>query len=126
MVRRKPDMMELVDEFARQVTAQTDAIWAGDSRTGNKHARRMDATFKQLRAMGDPGRDALATLFTHIRPDVRTMAAVYLLRHRTDEAISVLKVVARGKGLTSFGAQQALKRWEEAGGTWELDPPDDE
>ncbi len=48
------------------------------------------------------------------------MAAVYLLRHRTDEAVAVLEQVARGQGLIAFEAGQALERWKE--GTWALDP----
>lgn|GEM_PF-3435773 len=48
------------------------------------------------------------------------MAAAHLLRYRTDEAKAVLEEAAKGQGLIPFGAQQALKRWEE--GTWALDP----
>jgi hypothetical protein len=49
------------------------------------------------------------------------MAAVYLLRYKTREALEVLRKEAAGVGLVAFGAQQAIKRWEE--GTWKLDPP---
>jgi hypothetical protein len=111
---------ELVEQFARNVAAQTEAIWRGDAKAGNKHARQRAAAFKQLRAHGDAGRDALAALLTHPSVDVRTMAAVYLLRHRTDEAVAVLEQVARGQGLIAFEAGQALERWKE--GTWALDP----
>lgn len=52
--------------------------------------------------------------------DVRVMAAAHLLRYRTAEARAVLEEAAKGTGLVPFGAQQALKRWEE--GTWALDP----
>lgn len=111
---------ETVEEFAQNVAAQTDAIWRGDAKTGNKHADRYIAAFEKLRALGDPGREALAVLLTHPRMDVRTTAATCLLRYKTAEARAVLEEAAKGKGLTSFGAQQALKRWEE--GTWSLDP----
>lgn len=111
---------DLVAEFAANVAAQTDAIWAGDARTGNKHAKRYIGAFEQLRKLGDPGRDALATLFQHERPDVRVGAASFLLRHRTEEAKAVLWREATGKGLVSFEASQCLKRWAE--GTWALDP----
>jgi hypothetical protein len=111
---------ELVEQFAEHVAAQTDAIWRGDSRTGNKHARKYGAAFEKLRAHGNAGRDALAVLFKHPRMDVRVMAAAHLLRHQTAQARAVLEEAARGEGLIPFGAQQALKRWEE--GTWALDP----
>ncbi len=111
---------ELVEQFAENVAAQTDAIWRGDAKTGNKHAKRYGAAFDKLRAHGDAGRDALAVLLKHPRMDVRVTAAACLLRHRTEEARAVLEEAAKGKGLVPFEAQQALKRWEE--GTWALDP----
>jgi Domain of unknown function (DUF2019) len=112
---------ELVEEFAHNVAAQNDAIFQqGDAHKGNRHAARYIAAFKKLRAAGDAGRDALATLFTHPRMDVRVAAAIYLLRHRTEEARAILVGAARGEGLTAFEAAHNLKRWEE--GTWALDP----
>jgi hypothetical protein len=111
---------DLVEQFAQNVAAQTDAIWRGDAKTGNKHARKYIAAFDKLRAHGNAGRDALTALFTHPRMDVRVMAAAVLLRHRTTEAKAVLEEAAKGEGLVPFKAQQALMRWEE--GTWALDP----
>ena len=117
---RQPDPALLVAQFADDVAQQTDAIWRGDHKTGNKHAKRYIATFAKLRALGDVGRDALCVLLAHDRPDVRVMAAAYLLRHRTSEALEVLQQAAKGSGLVAFEASQAMKRWEE--GTWGLDP----
>ena len=111
---------ELVEEFARNVSAQTDAIFRGDAKTGNKHADRYIAAFKKLRAHGDTGRNALAALFTHPSMDVRTTAAAFLLRYRTAEAKAILEEAAKGEGLVAFESEEALKRWEE--GTWALDP----
>ena len=125
MVRQKQDPAVLVKQFADETVKQTNEIFHGTAGKGNQHAKRRVAAFKKLRAMGDPGRDALAVLLSHENPDVRSMAAVYLLRYRTAEALAVLREVARGKGLVAFEAEEAIKRWEE-GGTWELDPPDDE
>lgn len=59
-------------------------------------------------------------LFGHPHPDVRVMAAAFLLRHRTAEAKAVLEAAARGKGIAALGADETLKSWNE--GTWELDP----
>jgi Domain of unknown function (DUF2019) len=115
---------KLVEAFAYHVQAQNEEIFKGDARTGNKHAKKALAAFMQLRSHGDAGRDALAGLFSHPRMDVRVMAAVFLLRHRTVEAKAILKEAAKGQGLVPFGASEALKRWEE--GTWALDPADDE
>lgn len=116
-----PQALEkLVEQFAENVAAQTDAVWQGDARTGNKHAKRDMAAFDTLRAHGDAGRDALAVLLHHPRMDVRVAAAAYLLRYKTAEARAVLEGAAKGQGLVPFEAGQALNRWEE--GTWALDP----
>lgn len=116
------DLAKLVEEFRTNVTAQTDAIWAGDARTGNKHAKRYIRAFEALRAIGDEGRDALVPLMSKTQPsDVRATAAAFLLRYRHDEARRVLTEIARGEGLISFEAGEALKRWAE--GAWQLDPP---
>lgn len=111
---------KLVDEFAQNIAAQTDCILRGDAKTGNQHARRALAAFNKLRAHGDAGRNALAVLFAHPRVDVQVTAAAFLLRHRTAEAMVVLKRAAQGQGLAALGAQQTLKNWEN--GTWALDP----
>ncbi|MBM7119284.1 DUF2019 domain-containing protein [Archangium primigenium] len=110
----------LVERFALNVAAQTEAIWRGDAKTGNKHARKYGAAVDKLLAHGDTGRDALLVLLEHERMDVRVMAAAHLLRYRTTEAKAVLEEAAKGQGLVPFEAGEALKRWEE--GTWALDP----
>jgi len=111
---------ELVEQFALNVAVQTNAIWRGDAKTGNKHARKYGAAVDKLLTYGDAGRDALLVLFKHPRMDVRVMAAAHLLRYRTAAAKAVLEEVAKGEGLVSFKAGQPLKRWNE--GTWALDP----
>ncbi|NTX11017.1 DUF2019 domain-containing protein [Myxococcus sp. CA051A] len=110
----------LVEQFALNVAAQTEAIFRGDAKTGNKHARKYGAAVDELLANGNAGRDALLVLLKHERMDVRVMAAAHLLRYRTAAAKAVLEEAAQGKGLVPFEAGQALKRWEE--GTWALDP----
>jgi hypothetical protein len=110
---------ELVEEFARNIAAQTEAIWSGDARTGNKHARRYIAAFKKLCEHGESGLDALARLLVHPRMDVRVKAALYLLSKRPEEAKPVLEEAAKSEGMIPFEAAQALKYWEE--GTWSLD-----
>jgi hypothetical protein len=117
------NLEELVEAFAHHVQAQTQEIFKGDAKTGNKYAKKAFATFQKLRSHGDAGRDALAVLFKHPSMDVRTAAATLLLRHRTAEARAILEEAAQGKGLIPFEASEALKRWEE--GTWALDPAED-
>jgi hypothetical protein len=111
---------QLTSEFAETVIAQNEAILNGDAAKGNRHARKRRDLFNAVRALGDPGRDALCALLQHDRPDVRAMAACYLLRYRHAESMAVLREVSRMPGLAGFGAGECIKRWEE--GAWELDP----
>lgn len=113
------DLMRIVEEFAQNVTAQTDAIVRGDRKGGNKYAKRYIAAIKKLRDHGETGRDALETLLTHSRMDVRVYAAACLLSDRPERAKPVLEEAAKGEGLIPFEASQALKHWE--AGTWSLD-----
>ena len=108
--------------FADASIKQTDAIWDGDAKLGNQHADRSLTAFEKLRAAGDEGREALLILLRHPRKDVRVSAAAFLLRYRTELATAILKKEAKGRGMVSFVAEQALKRWEE--GDWSLDPED--
>jgi len=110
---------DLAEDFAQNVSAQTDAIWNGDAKTGNKHAKRYVAAYKKLCEHGDPGRDALALLLGHSRMDVRVKAAIYLLSERPKQALPVLEEAAKNKGMVPFEASQVLKYWNE--GTWSLD-----
>jgi len=119
---RGDNAADLVRQFAESVVAQDVCLDQGDAKTGNKHARRRIAAFRKLRAMGDSGREALAALLRDPRPNVRTLAAAYLLRYKTTDALAVLREVSRGRGMSAFGASEAIKRWEE--GTWQLDPED--
>jgi hypothetical protein len=114
------DTSELVREFADCVVARNAAVAEADPLTANKFARRCAAAFESLRALGDPGRDALTVLLDDNRAEVRVMAAAHLLRHCHDRATAVLESESRGTGLVAFGAAQALQRWKE--GTWALDP----
>ncbi len=109
------NLEELVEAFASDVAAQTDAMERGRPGTGNRHARRYSAAFEKLRAQGDAGMSAFASLLTHPRADVRTSAASYLLAHghHAKQAQAVLEELSQGEDLNAFGAAQALKRWKE-------------
>jgi len=114
------ELESILEEFARNVAAQTDAIMLGDrSKKGDKEAKRYIAAYKKLRGHGEAGWDALAQLLTHPRMDVRVYAAGFLLGNRPEQALPVLRDAAKGEGLIPFEASQALKYWDE--GTWSLD-----
>ena len=112
---------QLASEFALHVIGQNEAIMTrGDARIGNKHAKQYLRCFDLLYSLGAPGLDKLSELFHHEDPGVRSMAATFLLRYKTDEALTVLRELSNGTGLVAFGSQEAIKRWEE--GSWDLEP----
>ena len=95
---------ELVEQFALNVAAQTEAIWRGDAKTGNKHARKYGAAVDKPLAPGNAGRGALLVLLKHERMDVRVMATAHLLRYRTAEAKAVLDEL-RTAGTEAMGGR---------------------
>lgn len=107
MTRDTPD--RLVQEFADGIAAQSEAQKEGDVRTGNRHARRYIRAFEALRALGDAGRNAVVTLLSHERTDVRAMTAAFLLRYRDDEARRVLEELAQGVGSSRSAHLKPLK-----------------
>ena len=82
---------KLVKEFGDCVAAQTRCIERGDAAAGNKYAKRYIKAFDKLCSQGAAGRDALAVLLDDARPDVRVMAASFLLRHSKEKAMRVLQ-----------------------------------
>ena len=120
-MKSNEELSKLAHEFAIAVEQQTEAIRKGDAPLGNKHAKRYIKASKELRTEGDVGREAMVPLLRHARADVRVMAAAYLLRYCTAEALKVLEDAAKGEGLAALGASLTIKRWED--GTWHLDPP---
>jgi hypothetical protein len=117
---KQDQITQLVKIFSQSVAAQTNAIQNGDHKVGNKHAKDYINAFLKLREFGDSGREALAELLNHHRGDVRILAAAYLLRYKTVEALRVLREESFGEGIVAFEAGEAIKRWEE--GDWNLDP----
>jgi len=113
---------KIVNRFAETVIAQNTATMKADTATANRQAKKRSGLFKKLRAYGDDGREALSELFNHPRPDVREMAAVYLLRYKHKEAMAILKELSKRGDLVGFGAGQAIQRWNE--GEWQIDPAD--
>ncbi len=103
---------DLVSAFATNVIAQSDAIWRGDSRTGNRHAKRYIAAARALLSLGTTGLDAFARLLHHDRPDVRVSAASYLLATRTAEALATLRPLAGSTGLVALEARMTLERYD--------------
>jgi hypothetical protein len=110
-------MASIVSQFANAVADRDNAK---GSRDRDVFARRYIACFEELVSrFGDRGRDALTALFKHSNESVRCAAAAFLLRYRHEEAVAVLRDLAKGKGITALAAERSIWNWEH--GVWELD-----
>jgi len=108
----------LVEEFAKHIQGQQEAMRRGDVAAGNRHADKYFAAWHALRdEHGDAGRDGLAVLFQHPNQEVKLMAATLLLRHKTVEATRILEEAATAG---DYGAELTLERWRN--GAWTFDP----
>lgn len=110
---------ELVKQFRDSKMAQVHGIQNGDAEATEKgvwgYINAAEALLKS-----NTGIETFAALLSDENRDVRTSAAHYLLPHKTDKALSVLRDSARGKDLAAFGALATLARWEHGEkGFWE-------
>jgi hypothetical protein len=90
---------------------QNRYISKGDAVSGNTHAARYTEAAAALLTGGRAHLDAFCTLLEHLDPSVRGMAAAYLLKDRTDQAVPVLHALASGEGLAALGARATLERY---------------
>jgi hypothetical protein len=128
MIDRKPQesIDELVNEFVEGIVQQSIEINRGSVKGSDVAHNRILHAFKSLTAnCGDSGRDALKVLFNHSNARVRIVAASFLLRYCTYEALAVLRnEVELGEKYTSFAARCSIMNWEK--GEWSLDPSGNE
>lgn len=82
-------------------------------------ARIISQLFARIVNLGDRGRKGL--LLLTLKPDnaICGMAAAYSLRYCPEQALVVLRRLAREEGLLGFRAGIAIQRWE--AGEWDID-----
>jgi hypothetical protein len=111
---------QLIIKFRENVIAQNKCLLEGNSIKGNIAAKKYVVAFKKLvNEYGDKGRESLLQLINDDDIGVREMAAVFLLKYRTTEAVKVLEKIAKGNDIIAMGAKQALENWRD--GAWQLD-----
>lgn len=118
-MNKKQDYKKLVEQFAEAAEKSFEAMMKGDSKENNKWVKRQVKAFHQIIEIGDIARDELLTLLNHENPRVASSAAAFSLKYDTERSIATLEKIAREPGMIGFGAQQALRRWEE--GSWQLE-----
>lgn len=113
------EIQQMITKFAVASYKHQEAIMEGNSRKANRHAKQIAETFQKIVTTGELARKALLQLTQSEDDAVAAMAATFSLKYATDEAIAVLKRIAKRPDLLGFRSEQAIKRWEE--GTWQLE-----
>jgi len=106
------DIQKLINEFISFVIKQAKCIDNGNPRLGNKYADKYVAVAKSLLIGGDIYINEFEKLLNHESRDVRSMAAAFLLKDRTQSAVRTLKELAKGKDIPAMGARCALERYK--------------
>ena len=112
-----PKMERLIDRFARSARSHDHAMGSLDEETANRQADILARLAASILAEGVEGELKLEALSLTKEPAVAGMAAVYLLKCNPEQALSVLRRVAREPTLIGFRACCAIERWEK--GEWE-------
>lgn len=102
----------------------TDREGRISNRRWNRLADRISAVYRQLKARGDEGMDAILTLVEDENPNVRFTAAVNTLKRRPETSLPVLQgmLADRSKrdGFLPVGVM--LNMWNQ--GHWDVVDPD--
>jgi hypothetical protein len=116
---KNKSLFDIVAELIDAAHKQDEAVMAGDGKAARKYGNLLCDRWSEVKDLGNEAKDELAKHLRHPDPSVRSTVAVFLLKHRHDEAMSVLNELAQGEGLGAFECQEAIKRWEE--GNWSLE-----
>jgi hypothetical protein len=121
MALEKLETAALVARFAEEVVLQRAALKLRNVSEQNRRADECSRIFDEIRVRGNSARDEFASLLLHSDEFVRLVAASFMLRHKHDAAMRVLRALANQEGMIGFGAEECMARWRE--GAWTLDPP---
>ncbi len=114
------DIDQLIADFVKTAKKSHEATLSGDSRKVNIQAKRIHHVFKKISMIGNSAREALLKQVDNDDDAVASLAATYSLKYNTEKAKAALKRISENNtGILGFGAEQALKRWQE--GTWQLE-----
>lgn len=108
-----------IQKFVEYLQMGKEAYANSDIKTSNKYVDKQIKEWDKIRKIGCSAKDAFSVLLYHEDINVRVSAACLLLKHKHEEAKSVLIEASRLECPAAFGAEQCLKRWEED--DWHLD-----
>lgn len=106
----------LIIRFARSARSHAHAMETLDEEKASREADILARLAASILAEGEDGESTLEALALSPEPTVAGMAAVFLLKCKPEQALSVLRMVAREPTLIGFRAACAIERWEK--GEW--------
>jgi hypothetical protein len=119
MDTKEKQIQKLVADFSEASSIHFDATIAGDWKSANSHAKKINKSFLEIRKLGTDARTALLNLVDTEPFPVAAMAAVYSLKFCPERALAALEKIAKEPSFIGFEAEQAIKRWTE--GSWQLE-----
>ena len=108
----KKSPQELIEKFIESVIKQAECTEKGDYKSGNKYADEYISAANDLLAGGDQYIDEFTKILKHTNRDVRCIAAAFLLKDRTKQAVKTLRKLKWGIDIAAMGARQTLKRYK--------------
>ena len=102
----------VIGSYTESAIAHGEATMQGDNKLANKSYDEIISCAKQLRALGNSGRDELEKLLKHSNDSVRLWAATHSLRDNEIKAKSALNALAKSNGILSFSAEMVLTEWD--------------
>jgi len=102
---------ELLNSFVVATQKHHQFTMSGEWRKTNRQAKLLNSAARALLARGEEAIDQFALLLNHEDEAVRAMAGAYLLKDRTALAVKTLEPLAKGQGISAFGAKKTLERY---------------
>ena len=102
----------ILEEYIEACLKEEDSLKRGDSKTGNKQYRIIKNIIRDLKSNPNYGLVKLNPFMEHPSSNVRLTTAFNLIPILPEQAKSVLKVLAGGRGAIAFNAKMTLSEWE--------------
>jgi hypothetical protein len=102
----------LIAAYTEAVIRTSEAQAQMRPRVANWHADKILQIARELRRRGPEAQKKLLPLLHHSNPHVRGWSATHALGFAPEEALPVLRALAKERGDPGFDARIALQEWE--------------
>ncbi len=104
---------QIISQFREEVINHYKALDIGDSKTANKHMKKIITLHHKLVALGDEGKKAIVSLMDDNNVFIQSQAAFYSLPYEPQKAERLLKKISsEHNGFLGLDAEQTLENWK--------------